>query len=318
MLGDQAPTAVMMVRPDHFRYNQETAASNSFQKAEGRENLKEIRVEAITEFDGLLLALKASGVEVIAFSSCNGEDTPDAVFPNNWVSFHPDGMVIIYPMMASSRRQERTLDFVTALEKRYLFEIGEIIEISHYERKGEYLEGTGSLVLDYVSKIVYANHSPRTSSRLVKKVAKLLGYKVCQFEAMDDAGQDIYHTNVMMCVAGSFAVVCLEAVEKPNDRIQLERSLSGSGHELIKISREQMNRFAGNMMELRNTKGESVLVMSQSAYDSLTSPQIQAIEKYSTIVSSPIDTIEKYGGGSVRCMMAGIYLPRKLSGTWEH
>ncbi len=306
-----------MVRPNHFGYNQETAASNSFQQAEGKENLEEIRTKALTEFDGLLLALKASGIEVIKFSSVDREDTSDTIFPNNWVSFHPDGKVIIYPMMAPSRRLERRLDFITALEKEHLFEVSEIIDISNYEEEGAYLEGTGSMVLDYVSKIVYANHSPRTSPMLVKKVAELLGYEVCQFGAVDASGQDIYHTNVMMCIAGSFAVVCLDAVENPNGRVRLETSLSESGHELIKISREQMNQFAGNMMELRNDKSKSVLVMSQSAYDSLTSFQLQTIEKYSIIVTTPIDTIEKYSGGSVRCMMAGVYLPRKPSGTWE-
>lgn len=161
----------MMVPPDHFGYHQETAASNSFQKADGRENLEEIRAQAVTEFDGLLMVLKASGIAVIAFSSVDGEDTPDAIFPNNWVSFNPNGKVIIYPMMAPSRRLERRLDFITALEKRYLFEVSEVIDISHYELQGKYLEGTGSLVLDYKHGIVYANYLPRTNSRLVKKLS---------------------------------------------------------------------------------------------------------------------------------------------------
>jgi len=304
--------AVMMVWPDHFGYNQETAASNSFQQAEGRENFREIRAQALTEFEGLVLALKASGVEVIEFSSDNGEDTPDAVFPNNWVSFHPDGKVITYPMMAPNRRLERRLDFVTTLEKRYLFEVSEIIDISHYELEGKYLEGTGSLVLDYKHGIVYANYSPRTNSRLVKKLSELLEYRVCQFKAVDAKGQDIYHTNVLMCVAGSFSVICLDALENSDDRDQLAKSLSETGHRLIKISREQMNQFAGNMMELRNNKGESILVMSRRAYDCLTPLQIRTVEQHSTIVSAPIDTIEKYGGGSVRCMMAGIHLPSKF------
>ena len=317
MLVDQAPTAVMMVRPDYFGYNQETAASNSFQQTDGKENLKEIAAKAATEFDGWSLALKTTGIEVIEFSSVDREDTPDAIFPNNWVSFHSDGKVIIYPMMAPSRRWERNLDFITALEKMHLFEVSEIIDISYYEEEGEYLEGTGSLVLDYVNKIVYANNSPRTSSMLVKKVADLLGYEVCQFRAVDDAGEDIYHTNVLMGVAGSFAIVCLDALKTPDHRNRLVRSLSESGHDLIEISREQMNRFAGNAIELRNDKGKSVLAMSRNAYDSLTPLQIQTIEKHSTILSAPIDTIEKYGGGSVRCMMAGVYLPRKPSGTWE-
>jgi hypothetical protein len=311
MLGNQAAPAVMMVRPDYFGYNPETAASNSFQQSESKVDLQAIRAQAGIEFDNLLLTLKTRGIAVVEFTPKGGERAPDAVFPNNWVSFHPDGKVVIYPMMAPNRRLERRMDYIRTLEKQHHFEVSEVIDLSHFEREGLYLEGTGSLVIDYMNGIIYANFSPRTNPKLVDKVAEILEYKVCMFKAVDAMGQDIYHTNVLMCIAGCYAVVCTDSITDIAERTDLESSLTSSGHELIAISKPQMSMFAGNMMELRGKEDQSVLVMSQNAYNSLTKDQIRIIEKNSTIVSSPIDTIEKYGGGSVRCMMAGIFLPRK-------
>ena len=204
------------------------------------------------------------------------------------------------------------MDYLRTLEKQHHFEVSEVIDLSHFEREGLYLEGTGSLVIDYMNGIIYANFSPRTNPKLVEKVAEILEYEVCMFKAVDAMNQDIYHTNVLMCIAGSYAVVCTDSIMDMTERTVLERSLKGSGHELIAISKPQMSMFAGNMMELMGKEDQSVLVMSQNAYDSLTIDQISIIEKKSTIVSSPIDTIEKYGGGSVRCMMAGVFLPRKI------
>lgn len=316
MSANQAPAAVMMVRPQYFGYNQETADSNSFQQAAGKENVGEIKVRALSEFDGLVLTLKTSGVEVIEFQTDNGPESPDAIFPNNWVSFHPDGKVIVYPMMAESRRLERKMEFITALEKHYDFEISEIIDLSHYEAEGHFLESTGSLVMDYNNKILYANHSPRTSSMLVNKVAEILGYEVCQFHAIAD-GQDVYHTNVLMCVGERLAVVCLDALKNPQERADLEESLSGNGKQIIAITIDQMNHFAGNMIELKSDQGAVVLAMSQSAYRSLSGEQIQALQGYGELVYPPIHTIEKYGGGSVRCMLAGIFLPKVSKGEQQ-
>ena len=310
---DQAPVAVMMIRPNDFGYNPETADSNSFQQAEGKEDIREIRRRALDEFNGFIATLKAAGVEVLEFNSADGVSPPDAVFPNNWVSFHPDGKVIIYPMMAESRRLERRMDIVTALEKQCFFEVTEIIDLTHYELEELYLEGTGSLVFDYQHGMLFANQSPRTNPKLVYKVSELLGYRPFLFEAVDDLGQDIYHTNVMMCIAENYAVVCLDAIANVHERNTLQQLLSDSGHDIINITRKQMNHFAGNMMELKNSKKQSVLAMSQSAFDSLNKEQIETIKQYSSIVSSSIDTIEKYGGGSARCMMAGIHLPRSHS-----
>ena len=315
MLGYQAPGTVMMVRPDNFGYNPETAASNSFQKDQGKEPSERIGARALSEFDGLVFTLKSSGVEVIVFSSEDGNLTPDAVFPNNWVSFHHDGRVILYPMMAPSRRLERRIEFISALQNQYHFEVSEIIDLSQYENQHQYLEGTGSLVIDYLNGIVYANHSARTNNELVNKVSKLLGCSSCMFRATDANGQDIYHTNVLMCIGTAFAVVCLDAVRIPEERKQLEASLSSHGHEIINITVDQMYHFAGNMMHLKNSQGSSILAMSADAYNSLNEMQRQTLSSFAELVYSPIDTIEKYGGGSVRCMLAGIFLPKVSNST---
>lgn len=314
MLGDQAPDAVMMVRPNGFGYNPETAATNAFQQTQGKHHQEQIIAQALSEFDGLVLTLKTSGVDVVEFNPQNGTETPDAVFPNNWVSFHHDGRVILYPMMTPSRRLERHPEYVRALENHNGFEIKEVIDLSHFENQQLYLEGTGSLVMDYINGVIYSNHSPRSSGKLVKKVAEILGYSVCRFYAVDATGKDIYHTNVMMCVGDYFAVVCLDAVRIPEERARLEASLTAHGHEIIAISESQMRSFAGNMMQLSGNKGQSILVMSESAYQSLDQQQVQKLSSYAALVYSPIDTIEKYGGGSVRCMLAGIFL-RKISNS---
>jgi len=310
MASTQAPRTVVMVRPDDFGYNPETAASNAFQHPHGSEKIDDIRSRALKEFDNLVNVLRASGVSVVVFDSPSQYKTPDAVFPNNWVSFHADGTVILYPMMATNRRHERRLEVITELEKQHAFEVSEIIDLSYHEQQELFLEGTGSLVIDYSNSIIYSNHSPRTSEALVHKVAHLLGCKVCLFHAVDQQRQDIYHTNVMMCIAERFAVICLEAIEIMEERRQVEELLQNTGHDIIAITRYQVSQFAGNMMELQNATGQSVLVMSQAAYESLDERQVERLQRYSQLAHSPVDTIEKYGGGSVRCMLAGVYLPK--------
>lgn len=310
MSVNQAPHSVLMVRPNYFQFNPETAASNSFQQSMDMEDTYGIRARAIREFDELVLTLKTSGIDVIEFNSDGHPESPDAVFPNNWVSFHHDGKVILYPMMAPSRRLERRFDIIAALEKQHHFMVNEVIDLSHFEEKGHFLEGTGSMVMDYINGVIYANHSPRTSTLPLNKAADVLGYKVFQFVAVDNTGQEIYHTNVFMCIGSGYAVVCLEAVGTKYDRNRLVNSLEAHGHEVMDITIDQMNHFAGNMMELLGIQGNSILAMSENAYRCLTVDQVARLSKYSDIIYSPIDTIEKYGGGSVRCMLAGIYLPR--------
>ena len=213
-------------------------------------------------------------------------------------------------MMAPSRRLERRLAYITALEQQHQFKVNKILDLSYFENQQLYLEGTGSLVIDYLNSIIYANHSPRTSRNLVDRVAEILNCTTCQFTAVDDSGQDIYHTNVLMCVGDRFTVVCLDALKIPEERLKLTSSLKAHGHEIVDISMEQMKQFAGNMMYLRNTAGDFILAMSKSAYNCLEKEQIKKLGKYTQLVYTPIDTIEKYGGGSVRCMMAGIFLPK--------
>ena len=310
MTHNQAPGTVMMVRPSHFGYNPETAASNSFQKADDKEDLSQIRRKANQEFDGLVAILKSSGVEVIVYAPNDGLETPDAVFPNNWVSFHQDGKVILYPMMAPSRRLERRIDVITTLDKNYGFTVDEIIDLSYFENQQQYLEGTGSMVLDYHNRIIYANHSPRTSMPVLNEAARLLKFKTCSFDAVDDSGLEIYHTNVLMCIGSGYSVVCIDSLKDQKDKINLEKSLESTGHEIINISYQQLQQFAGNMMELRNDQGKSILAMSENAYKSLTDQQRDRLSSYAELVYAPIDTIERLGGGSVRCMLAGVFLPR--------
>ena len=311
MLGRQSPEAVMMVRPDHFGYNPETAASNSFQQAASEDEIEEIKIRAMREFYDLVTKLRSYDVEVIEFSSAEWGEIPDAVFPNNWVSFHHDGKVILYPMMALSRRKERRREYLSLIEKSFV--VSQVIDLSDYENHGLYLEGTGSLVIDYINGIIYANHSPRTSETLVKKVAKILDFEYLLFKAVDEKGMDIYHTNVMMCVGDTFAVVCTEAIASPVERQKMEAILNTNKQELISITVHQMNHFAGNMMQLSSINGKRLLVMSESAYECLNMQQRQALSRHAELIYSPINTIEKYGGGSVRCMLAGIFLPRIAS-----
>ncbi len=310
MMDNQAPQAIMMVRPLHFAYNEETASSNAFQQAHGKENVEGIRKASNQEFEACLKRLRQHDVEVIDFTPNDAFETTDEVFPNNWVSFHEDGKVILYPMLAPSRRAERRIDFITALDKKYGFVVSDIIDLSHYESQGLFLEGTGSMVIDYQHKICYANISPRTHLQLLEKVCQILDCSCCHFRAVDENGQDIYHTNVLMCVASKYAVVCLNAIRDEADRNKVVQSLESTGHEIVDIDYAQMSAFAGNMMEVRDQKGVSLIIMSQSAHQSLREKQIVTLEQYSKIVSVDIPTIEKYGGGSMRCMMAGIFLTR--------
>lgn len=300
----------MMVKPLHFGYNEETAASNSFQQAAGKEHVQDIRNAALEEFEHFVTQLRANNIEVVIFSPDDGIKTTDEVFPNNWVSFHHDGTVVTYPMMAKIRRQERRMEFITTLEKTHGFVLRKMIDLSHFENQQVFLEGTGSMVIDYVHGIAYGNTSPRTHPELFNEACTLLNLEPCLFQAVDQMGQDIYHTNVMMCIGGDFAVICLEAIKDLQQRKQVRQKLEETNHEIVALSYQQMNAFAGNMMEVSASQG-SVLVMSQSARNSLDHEQVEVLERYSTILAIPIPTIERFGGGSVRCMMAGVFLPHQ-------
>lgn len=303
----QAPSSVFMVRPLGFGYNSETAESNAFQHNDGAENTKEIASEATKEFDAFVQKLRNFGINVLVFDQDLSKNTPDAVFPNNWISFHEDGTLALYPMMAENRRIERRKDIVNLIATQ--FTVTKKLDYSPNEKKGKIVEGTGSIIFDHINKVAYANESPRTDKQLFYQICDELGYYPMLFPAVDANGQEIYHTNVMMALGADFAVICLESIPELN-RSEVKKKLVETGHEIINITYGQMDHFAGNMIQLTNNEGEPVLVMSQSAYDSLNSKQLSTLEKYNRILSADLSTIEKYGGGSARCMIGGIHLPK--------
>ena len=301
-----------MIRPAGFRANPQTAGSNAFQEGpdqEGDSTAAEIDTLAGREFDGLVAGLEQAGIRVVALEARADGSTPDALFPNNWVSFHADGTVVLYPMLAPNRRLERRHDVLASLSDPAGFYIREIIDLSAHEADGRFLEGTGSLVLDRVHRIAYACLSARTDVELLAEFGHRMNYETVAFNATDEHGAPIYHTNVMMSVGSDFAVLCEEAIGAVVQREALRRKLEESGHEVIAISRAQMGAFAGNVLELSTTAGERVIALSGSAADSLDDGQRERLASRARLVIAEIPTIEQKGGGSVRCMLAEVYLP---------
>jgi hypothetical protein len=309
----QAANAVMMVRPVGFGSNPQTLASNAFQRPAPAASDEQLRTAALLEFEALAAALVSAGIEVRAYEPADGSPTPDAVFPNNWFSTHADGTVVLYPMQAANRRLERRLELLDGLRADGGFRITRLVDLSHLETGGEYLEGTGSLVLDRTRRIAYACLSPRTSPTALAAWADELGYEVVAFSAVDARGQAIYHTNVMLCVGTRFAAACLAAVPQAAERDALRNRLTTGGRELIELTLEQLDCFAGNMLELRDQDGASVIVMSQCAAGALDATQRAALQRHGRLVAVPVPTIEAAGGGSVRCMLAEVFLPREVS-----
>ncbi len=296
----------MMVRPSHFGFNVETALTNAFQD-DSLMGDSEVSIAARLQFDHFADMLRSNNIDVIVFDE-NDPRTPDAVFPNNWVSFHEDGKVALYPMMTKNRRLERREDILFHLGRR--FEVSSVLDLSGYEKEEKYLEGTGSIVFDYIHKIAYACRSPRTHEPLFRMCCSSLGYTPVIFDAFDSGGKEIYHTNVMMALADDFAVICLESIPK-TQRKEIEKSLRSTGRELVDISFEQMGCFAGNMMQLSSVAGKRFMVMSQAAHESLSREQLAIISSFCQPLYANLATIEACGGGSARCMIAGIYLPPK-------
>ncbi|SDA85285.1 hypothetical protein SAMN03080617_02776 [Algoriphagus alkaliphilus] len=307
----QTSSTILMVRPANFGFNPETAENNFYQKQDSRSQ-EEIRQLARAEFDGFVALLRDQGVRVVVIEDTDSPVKTDSVFPNNWFSTHPDGKLILYPMFSPNRRLERRKEIIERL-MHLGFKVNEIIDLSFFEDSGQYMEGTGSMVMDHQAKVIYACYSQRTHPFPLDYVAKILGYSVVGFEAsqeIDGVSSQIYHTNVMMHVGTDLAVVCLDSIPKASERRMVQESLTKSGKKLIPITAKQKFNFAGNMLEVSNDGGEKFTVMSQAALDALNVGQIQQIEKYTTIISPAIPTIEKLGGGSVRCMMAEIFLPK--------
>jgi len=305
----QLASAVLMIRPVRFESNPHTAASNKFQ---GRNPSKpeQQQIDAVTEFDGLRAVLESNGIQVIAIEDTEDPHTPDSIFPNNWVSFHADGTVVLYPMEAPNRRTERRSDIIETLSDEYGFQVRNVLDLSTHEDESQYLEGTGSLVLDRVNRIAYACLSSRTHLDALGDFAQRMDYKVIAFDAVDRDGEAIYHTNVLMNVGEELAVICDEALVRPDQRTAVVRSLEDTGHEVISLSFDQLDAFAGNMLELRSASGERLIAMSGQARASLSKSQLDRILNHAKIISAPIDRIESSAGGSVRCMLAEVHLPR--------
>ena len=298
----QTTDTVLMVSPVAFGYNEETAVNNAFQE-EGDEN--NIPQKARKESDNYVQLLKDNGINVIAVEDTKKPHTPDSVFPNNWFSTHDDGTLVLYPMFAENRRLERKPAAIEAIEAN--FDEKRTVDLTHYEEEGLFLEGTGSMVLDRVNKIAYACESPRTNKTVLNDFCEQLGYTPVLFKAVDAEGTEIYHTNVMMHVGTEVAVVCMEAIKDPDKRSEVRESLEKTGKTIVDISFDQMNHFAGNMLELRNKDGEPCLVMSLTAYESLTDEQIEFLQSRMTLITPDLDCIEQNGGGSARCMIAEIF-----------
>jgi hypothetical protein len=298
-----------MIRPVRFTFNEQTAGSNAFQDPEALKAAASVQEKALLEFDRMAEGLRNYGIDVTVVEDTPEPHTPDAIFPNNWVSFHQDGSVCLYPMYAPNRRLERRQEIIESLKRK--FNIERTIDFSGYEQENLFLEGTGSMVLDRVSKIAYACLSPRTSEKVLQEFAQKLGYRLVSFTAVDEKGKQIYHTNVVMSVADNFAVICLDTITDAKERSLVLQTLKDTGKEVVEISIEQLKRFAGNMLQLKNKRGEAVLVMSTQAYRSLLPEQLRVLEKYNHMFYSDLYTIESNGGGSARCMIAEVHLPEK-------
>ncbi len=296
-----------------FTFNNQTAGSNVFQLPVIEEDI--VSLGAQNEFDKMVSLLRVHHIEVHIFHDTPNSSKPDALFPNNWISIHESGQLILYPMMAPNRRLERRLDIVEFFKTH--FEINEVIDFSGYEELNMFMEGTGSLVFDHANQVAYACRSERTNEKVLREICNKLGYHPIVFEALDDSGKQIYHTNVMMSVGSKFSIVCLDSIIKEEDQELVLAQFSNTSHRVIAISFDQMKSFAGNMFEVENTRGETCVIMSQQACDSLMPGQINAISKFGYILPIAIPKIERCGGGSVRCMMAGIHAQRSVSAIGE-
>jgi len=303
----QTTNHILMIRPVDFKFNAQTAGNNKFQQASEQ---KDVQQQALKEFDGFVAMLRTNGVEVMVIDDTLTPETPDSIFPNNWVSFHDNGEVILYPMFSENRRVERRPEILAQINQH--FKIGKITDLSTYEAENIFLEGTGSLVLDRVHQIAYACLSLRTNEKVLADFCTKTGYTAVVFNSVDDKGFPIYHTNVMMCIGDQFAVVCFDSIPNRTEKEKLRQSLMATHKTIIEISFDQMNQFAGNMLQVKNKANESLLVMSEQAYLSLKHNQIEALEKHCKLVYAPLYTIEKNGGGSARCMLAEIHLPAQV------
>ncbi|QOW10812.1 amidinotransferase [Kaistella flava (ex Peng et al. 2021)] len=305
----QTANTVLMVEPIAFGYNSQTAQNNYFQVEQKEADIQE---KALLEFNNFVGKLRDKGIQVITVKDTLEPHSPDSIFPNNWVSFHEDGRVALYPMFAPNRRVERRSDILDTLRNEG-FKINEVDDLSTSENEDKFLEGTGSMIFDHDYKIAYGSVSLRLDEGLFRDFCDQFGYTPVVFHSFQNVGNQrlpIYHTNVMMCVAQQFVVICLDCIDDELEREKVQEVIKSTEKEVIEISEEQMHQFAGNMLQVQNEEGTQFLVMSQTAYQSLTPEQIQKIESYCEIIYADLNTIEVNGGGSARCMLAEVFLPK--------
>ena len=309
-MDTQVTSQLLMVRPANFSSNKETIETNKFQNDITPDSKNNIQAQALSEFDKMVKLLRDHGISVIDIDDIQELENTDAVFPNNWVSFHQDNTVVLYPMMARSRRTEKRYDILEYLTKYQSFKIDRIIDMSYLEEDNHFLEGTGSMIFDRVNKTVFACKSSRTSLEALEIFCRDMGYNPIVFEAIID-NYPIYHTNVMMSLGKNTAFLCSESIKDEADSLLIKNYFRDLEKNIIEISPQQMNNFAGNVIEVENTKGVSHIIMSDSAYQALDHKQLDSINSVSNIIAIPLETIERYGGGSARCMVAEIFLEKK-------
>lgn len=297
-----------MIRPAAFGFNEETAANNFFQ-SNPSVSPELIQQKALQEFNNMVGLLKSHDITVMVIDDTSEPIKPDAIFPNNWITTSPEGIIALFPLYAPNRRAEKREDIIHMLAEKYI--VKDLQDWSEFETEGRFLEGTGSMVIDYNNNMIYAAVSERTSLTVLEKFASANGYQAIVFIATDKNGKAVYHTNVVMSLGDEFAILCEEAIEEEWELIAVRQLLESTNHTIIAITRNQMHAFAGNMLQVKNSKGEIFLVMSQTAYDSLKKEQLRMLEAYAQLLPIAVPTIEKVEGGSVRCMMAEIFLERK-------
>jgi hypothetical protein len=306
----QSTGAVLMVRPARFGCNPETASSNAFQAPSEHPAQSDLQTAVLAEFHGLADALERAGIQVLIAPDSDLPPKPDAIFPNNWVSFHHDGTVALYPMMAPNRRWERRDEVLELVVRQGGFRVSRTVDLTHRESENKYLEGTGSVVLDRSHRVAYACSSPRTDLDVLGEFAQQLDYELMTFDAVDAGGRAIYHTNVLMAIGSGFAVVCGDSIVNDAHRAALFAGLRSTGHEVVDIALGQMTRFAANVLELAGPKGP-IMALSETALASLSREQRRLLESHAGLVPVAIPTIERIGGGGVRCMLAEIHLPKR-------
>lgn len=305
----QTAKTVLMVEPIAFGYNSQTAENNYFQKEQKETDIQE---KALQEFNNFAAKLREKGINVITVKDTLNPHSPDSIFPNNWVSFHEDGTVALYPMFALNRRVERRPEILERLKDEG-FKINTVEDFSPFENEEKYLEGTGSMIFDHDYKIAYGSVSLRLDEELFRNFCSKFGFTPIVFHSYQNVGDQrlpIYHTNVMMCVAEQFVVICLDCIDDEMEREKVQEVIKSSNKELIEISEDQLQQFAGNMLQVQNEEGDKFLVMSETAYKSLTKEQVERIENYCGIIYADLNTIETNGGGSARCMLAEVFLPK--------